>query len=51
MLTMVGLETIKSKTALAIGPITAKELSVHGIEAIMCDEYSAEGIVSKLIKM
>ena len=51
MITMVGLETIKSKPALAIGPITLKELSEYGIEAIMSDEYSAEGIISKLIKM
>lgn len=51
MITMAGIEIIKSKTALAIGPITAKELFKHGIEAIVCDEYSIEGVVSKLIKM
>jgi uroporphyrinogen III methyltransferase/synthase len=51
MITMVGLETIKSKTALAIGPITAKSLSEQGIEAVMCDEYSSEGIINKLLKM
>ncbi|MBW9147909.1 uroporphyrinogen-III C-methyltransferase [Clostridium sp. CM028] len=51
MITMVGIEVIKSKTALAIGPITAKELSDNGIESIICDEYSAEGVISKLVKM
>jgi len=51
MITMVGLKTIKSKIALAIGPITAKSLSEHGIEAVMCDEYSCEGIINKLLKM
>jgi uroporphyrinogen III methyltransferase/synthase len=51
MITMVGLETIKSKTALAIGPITAKALSEQGIEAIICDEYSTEGVINKLVRM
>lgn len=51
MITMVGLEIIKSKTALAIGPITAKSLLEQGIEAIICEEYSCEGIISKLVKM
>ena len=51
MITMVGIENIKSKTALAIGPITAKALAEQGIEAIICDEYSAEGVINKLVKM
>ena len=51
MITMVGLETLKSKIALAIGPITVKALSDQGIEAVMCDEYSCEGIINKLLKM
>lgn len=51
MITMVGLETVKSKAALAIGPITAKALLEQGIEAIICDEYSVEGIISELLKM
>ncbi|HEY8805080.1 MAG TPA: uroporphyrinogen-III C-methyltransferase [Clostridium sp.] len=51
MITMVGIETIKSKTALAIGPITAKALSEQGIEATMCDVYSVEGVIRKLVEM
>jgi len=51
MITMVGLETIKSKIALAIGPITAKALLDVGIEAIICDVYSTQGVISKLVKM
>ncbi|MCB2290705.1 uroporphyrinogen-III C-methyltransferase [Clostridium sp. CS001] len=51
MITMVGIETIKSKTALAIGSITAKALSEQGVEAIMCDEYSSEGILRKLMEI
>lgn len=51
MITMVGIETIKSKTALAIGPITAKALSEQGIESVMCDEYSSEGILKKLMEI
>lgn len=51
MITMVGLETVKSKAALAIGPITAKALLEQGIETIICDEYSVDGIISELLKM
>jgi len=48
---MVGLENIKSKIALAIGPITAKALLNQGIESIICDVYSAEGIIKKLLQL
>lgn len=51
MIKMVGIETVKSKPALAIGPITAKELSEQGIDAIVCDEYSFEGVISKIVKI
>ncbi|MCB2292953.1 uroporphyrinogen-III C-methyltransferase [Clostridium algoriphilum] len=51
MITMVGIETIKSKKALAIGPITAKALLDEGIEAIICDVYSAQGVLEKLVNM
>jgi len=51
MITMVGIETIKSKIILAIGPITAKELSSQDIESTVCDEYSVEGVIKKLLTM
>jgi len=51
MIKMVGLETIKSKTALSIGPITAKALSDVGIKAIICDVYSVDGVLSKILKI
>jgi len=51
MIKMVGLETIKSKATLAIGPITAKALSDQGIESTVCDIYSAEGVIKKLLEM
>ena len=51
MITMVGIETIKSKLALAIGPITAKALSDIGIEAVICDVYSTRGVISKIVEM
>ncbi|MEW9095186.1 MAG: uroporphyrinogen-III C-methyltransferase [Clostridiaceae bacterium] len=50
MIDMVGLEAIKSKECLAIGPITSKELQKHGIEHTVCDEYSNEGIIKKLLE-
>jgi len=51
MIKMVGFETIKSKTSLAIGPITAKALSDVGIKAIICDVYSVDGVISKILKI
>ena len=51
MITMVGLETIKSKESLAIGPITAKALLDQGIKSTICDVYSAKGVINKLMEM
>ncbi|MBU5485592.1 uroporphyrinogen-III C-methyltransferase [Clostridium sp. MSJ-11] len=50
MIDMVGVEAIKSKECLAIGPITSKELQKHGIEHTVSDEYSNEGIIKKLLE-
>ncbi|WP_315116162.1 uroporphyrinogen-III C-methyltransferase [uncultured Clostridium sp.] len=50
MIDMVGVEAIKSKECLAIGPITSKELQKHGIEHTVCDKYSNEGIIKKLLE-
>lgn len=51
MIKMVGIETIQSKKALAIGPITAKALIDVGITATVCDVYSVDGVISKLLLM
>lgn len=51
LITMVGLEKIKQKKCIAIGPITNNELASHGIDADMCDKYSVDGVVSKLLEI
>lgn len=51
MIDMVGLEAIKEKLSLAIGPITHKELKNHGIEAYISEEYCEQGIINKLIDL
>lgn len=48
LIAMVGLNNIKKKKNIAIGPITNNELTRNGIEAIVCDEYSVAGVISKL---
>ena len=45
MIEIVGLEAIKEKKAIAIGPITYKELEKNGIEAVMSKEHSTNGII------
>jgi uroporphyrinogen III methyltransferase/synthase len=51
MIKLVGLDVIKEKKSVAIGPITAKELEASGIKALVCSEYSEEGIINKLIEI
>jgi uroporphyrinogen III methyltransferase/synthase len=51
MIDMVGLDAIKEKLSLAIGPITHKELKNHGIEAYISEEYCEQGIINKLIDL
>jgi uroporphyrinogen III methyltransferase/synthase len=48
LLSMVGLEKIKDKTCISIGPITKKELDKNNILSIVCDEYTTDGIIKKL---
>ncbi|GAA0730766.1 uroporphyrinogen-III C-methyltransferase [Clostridium malenominatum] len=50
MIEMVGLEALKSKECIAIGPITSKELEKNGIKHIVCDEYCNDGIIKKLLE-
>lgn len=48
MISLVGLEKIKEKISIAIGPITNRELESHGIEAFMCKEASEEGLIEEI---
>ena len=51
MIKMVGLDAIKQKKSVAIGPITSKELESNGVIALVCQEYSEEGIINKLLEI
>ena len=51
MIKMVGIETVQSKKALAIGPITEKALLDVGIKATVCDVFNMDGVISKLLLM
>jgi uroporphyrinogen III methyltransferase / synthase len=51
MINQFGIEAVKSKKALAIGPITEKELLRHGVECIVSNEYSTEGMINKLMEL
>ncbi|MHB9924122.1 uroporphyrinogen-III C-methyltransferase [Clostridium botulinum] len=51
MISMVGIDSIKEKNIIAIGPITAAELDKNNIECSSCDEYSINGIIDKLLDL
>ncbi|KRU24718.1 uroporphyrinogen-III C-methyltransferase [Clostridium sporogenes] len=51
MISMVGIDSIKEKNIIAIGPITAAELDKNNIECSICDEYSINGIIDKLLDL
>ena len=50
MIEIVGLEAIKQKRVISIGPITGKALEKHGISYEMCDEYTTKGVIDKLLE-
>ena len=51
MIKLVGIEAIKEKISIAIGPITEKELKDNDIEGYICEEHSTEGIIKKIIQL
>ena len=51
MIKLVGIHAIKQKKSVAIGPITAKELENNGVNTFVCQEYSEEGIINKLLEI
>ncbi|WP_434305842.1 uroporphyrinogen-III C-methyltransferase [Clostridium botulinum] len=51
MISMIGIDSIKEKNIIAIGPITAAELDKNNIECSICDEYSINGIIDKLLDL
>ncbi|MBP2021614.1 uroporphyrinogen III methyltransferase/synthase [Clostridium punense] len=50
MITLVGLEAIREKKVISIGPITSKELQRQEISFVQCEESCNDGIVKQLLK-
>lgn len=51
MISMVGIEEIKSKKCIAIGPQTAKELIAVNIDCYVCKKHSEEGFLEEIIEL
>lgn len=51
MVDMIGLEKIKEKVNIAIGPQTNKALKEKGIEALVCKKHSEDGFLEEIVDM
>ncbi|MBZ9623477.1 uroporphyrinogen-III C-methyltransferase [Clostridium sp. FP2] len=51
MISMLGINRIREKECIAIGPITGSELSKNNIKYSVCDEYSSDGIIKNLLQL
>lgn len=49
MIDMVGIDNIRKKKIIAIGPQTNKTLIKHNIEAIVCREHSEDGFLREIV--
>ncbi|MTK11454.1 MAG: uroporphyrinogen-III C-methyltransferase [Clostridiaceae bacterium] len=50
MIKIVGLESIKQKKVISIGPITGKALEKNDVNYEMCSEYTTKSIIDKLLE-
>lgn len=50
MISMLGIDKIRGKECIAIGPITGAELYKNDIKYSICDEYSSDGIIKNLLR-
>jgi len=50
MITLVGIDKIKEKSIISIGPITSKALNIHQLSYTQCDKIGTQGIIDTLIK-
>lgn len=48
LLKEVGANSLKNKTLISVGKITAKVLSSYGLSSLICENETAEGIISVL---
>lgn len=51
MIEMVGIDSIRKKKIIAIGPQTNKALIRYNIEAIVCKEHSEDGFLREIIEI
>lgn len=51
MVNMVGLDSIKEKRCIAIGPKTLSALEAKGVTAKMCKKHSAEGFLEEIVDL
>ena len=51
MIQLVGLDNIKSKKSIAIGPTTEKELKKYDIDSYVCKKHSEDGFIEEIIKI
>lgn len=51
MVEIVGLDKIKEKSVVAIGPITEDEIRGYGIKPYVCGKYSADAMVNTLVDL
>ena len=51
MVNMVGLDSIKEKRCIAIGPKTLSALEAKGVTANMCKKHSAEGLLEEIVDL
>lgn len=51
MIEIAGIDEIKKKNAIAIGPITGRELQNYSIKYDMSDVYTVDGVIDKLLKI
>lgn len=48
MIDMLGIDTLREKQAIAIGPITYRELEEQGIKARICKEHTEQGLIEEI---
>ena len=51
MIDMIGIDKIKEKVNIAIGPQTYKALENKGIEAMTCKKHSEDGFLEEIVEI
>lgn len=51
MIELIGIEKLKEKKAISIGPITSKELAKNNIDYLECKKHSEDGFINEIVKL